>query len=298
MPKKIIHMLFTGAHASPFDVNMAIDAGYDVAVPYTNVSTEAVTALVQDSIYSRPPGYFNHSGLFVGGNDVNAASDMVASAGAAMEKPFELSVMADPNGAYTTSAALVAMIEHQLRSVNGSLQGSNVVILGGGPVGLSAAVLVARQGATPVLARLLPGTADKQAAMEQFLARYEVTAKFIDAQNDDLKRDVLADADVLISAAKAGLEVVSADVLQAARRTVVAADVNAVPPAGIAGVGVMDACVPLTTIEGCASLGALAIGNIKYKTQQQLLQRMLNSESAVVLDFLDAYDSSLELVSN
>jgi Methylene-tetrahydromethanopterin dehydrogenase, N-terminal. len=36
--KSILHMLSTLKHMSPFDVNMAIDAGFDVAIPYTNVA--------------------------------------------------------------------------------------------------------------------------------------------------------------------------------------------------------------------------------------------------------------------
>jgi methylene-tetrahydromethanopterin dehydrogenase len=42
-------------HMSPFDVNMAADAGYKVIVPYINVTIEEVTGLTQHAILSRPP---------------------------------------------------------------------------------------------------------------------------------------------------------------------------------------------------------------------------------------------------
>ena len=43
-------MLAPQKHMSPFDVNMAADAGYKVIVPYMNVELEEVTALIQDAI--------------------------------------------------------------------------------------------------------------------------------------------------------------------------------------------------------------------------------------------------------
>ena len=53
-----------------------------------------------------------------------------------------------------------------------------------------------------------------------------------------------------------------------------ATDVNAVPPAGVEGVGVKDngAPIPGTNAVG---IGALAVGNIKYKTEAGLFDRMI-----------------------
>ena len=53
--KHILHMLTPLKHMSPFDVNMALDAGFDAVVPYVGVSLDDVTGLVQDAIFSRPP---------------------------------------------------------------------------------------------------------------------------------------------------------------------------------------------------------------------------------------------------
>ena len=68
-PKNILHMLTPLKHMSPFDVNMAADAGYKVIVPYINVTLEETTALVQDAIFSRPPNYGVRTGFFIGGKD-------------------------------------------------------------------------------------------------------------------------------------------------------------------------------------------------------------------------------------
>ena len=48
---------------------------------------------------------------------------------------------------------------------------------------------------------------------------------------------------------------------------------NAVPPEGIAGVGVMDDAKPLAGT-AAVGIGALAIGNVKYQTQHRLLVQM------------------------
>jgi methylene-tetrahydromethanopterin dehydrogenase len=53
MAKNILHMMTPLALMSPFDVNMAIDAGYDATVCYTRVSLDEVTGLVQDAMFSR-----------------------------------------------------------------------------------------------------------------------------------------------------------------------------------------------------------------------------------------------------
>ena len=106
MEKRYILHLFTPmAQASPFDINMAYDAGYDGVVPYTHVELEQVAALTQDTIYSRGPKGAKRTGIFIGGRDNGLAADMLDAARKAMVPPFEVSVFADPSGAFTTAAA-------------------------------------------------------------------------------------------------------------------------------------------------------------------------------------------------
>ena len=154
---RILHMLVPAERVSPFDVNMAADAGFEIIIPYTGVGVKQVSALVQDAIFSRPPKRFNSTGVFIGGHDINLAADMFSAAKKAQVPPFEIGLFADPNGAYTTSAALVALVQQQLIDKTGAgLSNRKVVIYGGGPVGLCTAVLVAQQGGEPLLARLTP----------------------------------------------------------------------------------------------------------------------------------------------
>ena len=75
--KHILHMLTPLKHMSPFDVNMALDAGYDAAIAYTNVMLDEVGGLVQDAIFSRPPKTGVRTGMFIGGKNAILALDML-----------------------------------------------------------------------------------------------------------------------------------------------------------------------------------------------------------------------------
>ena len=79
-------------------------------------------------------------------------------------------------------------------------------------------------------------------------------------------------------------------------RLLVAADINAVPPAGLAGVGATDDAKPLAGTRA-VGIGALTIGNVKYQVQQRLLRRMREAEKPVVLDFADALATAREVLA-
>ena len=113
--KHILHMVTPLKHMSPFDVNMALDAGFDAALTYTNVTLEEVTGLVQDAIFSRPPKLGVRTGMFFGGKNALLALDMLEAARKALVPPFGISFFADPAGSFTTAAAMVACVEKMLR---------------------------------------------------------------------------------------------------------------------------------------------------------------------------------------
>src|SRR5204862_5635366 len=78
--KNILHMVTPLKHMSPFDVNMAVDAGYDAVIPYTNVTLDEITGLVQDAIFSRPPKIGARTAMFIAGKNAIAALDMMEKA--------------------------------------------------------------------------------------------------------------------------------------------------------------------------------------------------------------------------
>jgi methylene-tetrahydromethanopterin dehydrogenase len=288
----ILHMFTPGRQMSPFDINMAADAGYQIVVPYCEVGAESITGLTQDTIFSRGPKGVQRTGIFIGGRDALLAADMLERAKAAMVKPFVVSLMADPSGAYTTAAAMVACVEAALLKKTGhGLDGQRVLILGGtGPVGRIAGVIAAQAGAVVSLSSRNGIDVAEQAARETG-SRFAVTMHGISGGDRAAVRSSLAEADVVLACAAAGVQVVSADDLASAQAMKVAADVNAVPPEGIAGVGVMDDARPLAGT-AAVGIGALAIGNVKYQTQHRLLVQMREAEKAVKLGFSEAFSTA------
>ncbi len=127
-------------------------------------------------------------------------------------------------------------------------------------------------------------------------ARFGAMIRGRSASDSEQKRSMLGDCHVLLSCGKAGVRLFSRDELAAARELLVAADVNAVPPEGIEGVGAMDRGKPLVAGSGRAlGIGALAIGNVKFKVQRALFEKMRSSDRPVFLDFRDAFELAREL---
>lgn len=294
----ILHMFSAAPNLSPFDVNMAIDAGWQHCIPYTGLQTGQIADLTQDAIFSRGPKGVKRTGAFIGGRDIHVANAMLQAAQQAMVPPFEISVFADPSGAFTTAAGMVACAEKYYRDAAGkSLEGSTAVVFGGtGPVGMTCAMLVAGAGARAVI--VSHESADKaQKIADTCSERYGASLEGADGGSDAAIERLLGQADLVFNAAKAGVQVLEESHLASAENVRVLCDVNAVPPAGIAGVGVMDDGVPVgATPSGALGIGALAVGNVKYKTQQGLLQQMLETEQPVYLDYRHALETARGLV--
>ena len=292
----ILHMFTPGRQMSPFDINMSADAGYQIVVPYSGVDIGAISALTQDVIFSRGPTGVSRTGIFIGGRDAILAADMLDKSVKAMVKPFVVSVMADPSGAYTTAAAMIACVEAALQRSHGhGLEGQKVVVIGGaGPVGRIACVIAAQAGARVCLSNR-DGLVEAETAAGVTGVRFGVTLQGVSGESHDTVHASLADADVILACAAAGVQVLSAADLSHARRLKVAADVNAVPPSGIAGIGVMDNGVPLADTQA-VGIGALAIGNVKYQTQHRLLVRMHDSHTPLVLSFPEAFATARQFL--
>ncbi len=292
--KNILHMLTPLRQISPFDVNMALDAGFDAVVPYVGVQLPEVAGLVQDAIFSRPPDAGANTGVFLAGKDALLALDMLEAAKKAMVPPFRLSVFADPAGSFTTAAAMVAKVEKALqKNFRRGLKDTRIAVFGGtGVVGFCAAVIAAREGARVTLAGYdgAERVARLAAGIEQ---RFKLKVAAVDASGDGEKRGIIAASDVVLACARAGVQVLSARQL-AGTGLLVAADVNAVPPAGIEGLAVNADAVPLDATKA-VGIGALAVGNVKYKVQAGLFRKMTQSGKTVTLDFQDAFSLAREI---
>ena len=293
--KYILHMVTPLKHMSPFDVNMAVDAGCDVVITHTDVSLGEVSGLVQDAIFSRPPKTGARTGMFFGGKNAVLALDMMAAAKKALVTPFGLSLFADPAGSFTTAAALVACAEKTLRQrKNRDLRGLKVAVFGAtGVVGFSAGVIAAFEGAKVVLVGY-DGIRRVSDAAKEIKTRFGVDVTPADGSDDAKKASILADAEVVFSAGRAGVRVLSKAQIEAARNLLLAADVNAVPPSGIEGLEANANGTPLTA-SGALGIGPLAIGGVKYKTEFGLFQKMISATKPVHFDFREAFALAREL---
>lgn len=292
----ILHMLSPQKHMSPFDVNMAADAGYKVIVPYINVAQEEVVPLVQDAIFSRPPDYGVRTGFFIGGKDAILALDMLEAAKKAMVPPFQCSVFADPAGSFTTAAAMVACVEKLLKLKFRTWKGTKVAVFGAtGVVGFAASIITALEGAeVSLVAHRGIERVIKNAEISK--QRFGVDLKAVPGETDEQKAAIAAEAEVVFAAAAAGVQVLSKKHLAGAPRLLACADVNAVPPAGVDGMELFmnGELLPGSNIQG---VGPLAIGDIKYKTESGLFKQMIASKEPLMLDFRHAFSLARQLVA-
>lgn len=295
--RTILHMFTPGKQMSPFDVNMGLDAGYDVAVPYCEVDIDNIVAMTQDAIFSRGPKGVASTGIFIDGRDVVLAADMLEQARSAMVPPFEVSVFADPSGAYTTASALVAAVERQLRNAhNTDFAGRRVLVLGGnGAVGRIAGALASQLGAQVWLSNRR-STEEATRVADETNKRFNAHTEGVLIRTNEMLQAALSDTDIVFAAASAGVQVISEDQRAAARRLLVAADVNAVPPAGIAGIGVMDDGKRIGD-SNAVGIGALAIGNIKYQVQHRLFVKMREANKPVYLGCEEAMAMAREVAA-
>lgn len=199
MKRSILHMLDPMPNNSPFDVNMALDAGFDVLMPYSNVKLDSVYGLTQDAIFSRGPSGVKKTGIFIGGRDIGLAMDMIKTAKDAMVPPFEVSVFADPSGAFTTAAALVACVEKELKDKHGKeLKDCKALVFGGtGPVGIATGVIASLAGAdTALVDHLLVEVAND--AAKEYNRRTNSRLTGAKAGSDEEKIALIADADYFL----------------------------------------------------------------------------------------------------
>jgi methylene-tetrahydromethanopterin dehydrogenase len=272
--RHILHFVTPLKNVSPFDVNMAADAGFEVIVPYTDVDLKEVTGLVQDAIFSRAPEDGKRTAVLLGGREPMLALDMLEAAKKAMIPPhFEISVMADPSGAFTTAAGMLAVAEKHLKAKGKTLEGRRVAVFGAtGPVGKIAGLIAAKAGAKVTLVGY-DGLQRVTAAAEAFGERFGVALIPADGSDEAKKQAVVEGAELVLAAGRAATQILSRTQLAAAKGLLVAIDVNAVPPAGLEGVGAFDDGTPIAGTSGVGA-GALAVGNVKFKTEHELLASM------------------------
>jgi methylene-tetrahydromethanopterin dehydrogenase len=246
-------------------------------------------------MFSRAPQDAAKTVLFIGGRDAMLALDMASAAKKSMFPPFEVSAFADPSGAFTTAAAMIALVEKHLAAQGGSLDGANVSVFGAkGVVGGVVGLIAADAGAKVTLVGYDQSDVVPRKSQE-FSRRFSRSFNVADGSTEEGRRAAVAQADVVLAAGRAGTQILSRAELSAAKRLKVVADINAVPPAGIEGV---EAKAKGTAYgEDAVAVGALVIGNVKFKVQHTLLRGLHETDKALFVDYRDAFRVAREIVA-
>jgi methylene-tetrahydromethanopterin dehydrogenase len=273
----LLFFLDTERIASPFDVCMAYDAGFNAVIPYENVTPEDAKKIVQDAIFSRGPKGAKHTCFFIGGKDIVKAEEISEVVKNAMFPPFEASIVIDPGGAYTTAAAAVAKVEEALASHKlGSLKDKTCAVLGTGAVGRIIAVLLTKLGCDVTIASLNPKrtNGDEYAAevAEILRSKYGADVQGVFAPTPAKKFEILKKAEVIFCAGTRGVRVIEKKLLQKLKLMKVMADINAIPPLGIEGIKLEDDMREI--VPGIYGVGALTIGRLKHKVEKEMLKEV------------------------
>jgi hypothetical protein len=287
--KKILLQLDSDRAPSVFDAVTAYDAGVDVLLQYGGVAPEEVRDLVYGEMFTRGPADLKNSAVFIGGTDVGTGEAMLAEAKGAFFGPVSVSVMLDSRGCNTTSASAVVKLTSA-----GDVAGRKVVVLAGtGPVGRRAAGLLALEGADVTIAETLPTDtlARAEAACAAVAERFGVSVTPAAAAGVDAVAAVLEGAEAVLCTGAAGIELIPEELWRTHGSLRVLADVNAVPPLGVAGA---KATWNGEDVDGKLVYGALGIGGLKMSVHKRSIARLFESND-LVLDAEGIFESAKEL---
>ncbi|MFX1425697.1 MAG: NAD(P)-dependent methylenetetrahydromethanopterin dehydrogenase [Promethearchaeota archaeon] len=295
--EKICYFFDTDDNASPFDINMAYDAGFDVVIPISKMTADQVPKLVQDAIFSRKPKA--PTTFFIGGSNVKEGEKIAKTVLESLVPPFECPVIIDPRGSHTTASSVVAKTievaeDHNLHD----LKGKKVVILGSGPVGRIAALIAAKLNCKTYLVETWDKSSEmfirnlaKELTKEAGENATEIVGVF--APYDKQKLEIIKDADIIWSLAAAGVQILSKDLLSKLKDKIVI-DINLVPPYGIEGLKPKDNNREIyPTIFG---IGALALGRLKSNIEANILKEASITKGKKIFDYNYAFEEANKIL--
>jgi methylenetetrahydrofolate/methylenetetrahydromethanopterin dehydrogenase (NADP+) len=280
--RTILIQLDSDPQPSVFDRVVAIDAGADLVFSYGGVQPAQVQSMVHGAIFTRGPKDLKRTAVFIGGSDVAAGEKLLAEVRKHMLPQFGLrvSVLIDANGANTTAAAAVRAAARHLE-----LKSVKALVLGGtGPVGQRVARLLAGQGAEVRVGSRQRSRAEKTCeAIRVAVANARLTP--LAAGTPDEIRAALQGCELVIAAGAAGVILLPRYSRIGTLDLQVAIDLNAVPPAGIEGVEVMDKGAERG---GFLAYGAIGVGETKMKIHKAAIARLFEAND-LILDAEEVY---------
>lgn len=272
--QRILLQLDTDLQPSVFDAVVAVDAGVEQLLRHGGVTPENVIGLVHGAMFTRGPEDLKSTAIFLGGSDVSRAEQVAEKVAQCFFGPLRVSVLMDANGSNTTAAAAVlAAAKHA------DLSQATCLVLGGtGPVGQRAARLLAREGArVRVASRTLARAEEACSAVSRRVAGAQLTA--VAPQDLASLAQALDGVQVVIAAGAAGVELLPAEALAQAKELRVAIDLNAVPPASIAGIAATDKAKQHGSV---TCYGALGVGGAKMKIHKAAIARLFERNDQIL----------------
>ncbi len=288
---RVLLQLDTDQHPSSFDAIVAIDSGVDHLLQYARVAPERLEGLVHGGMFTRGPQDLRYTAVFIGGSDVELGQRILDKVVHTYFGPFRMSVMMDGNGCNTTASAAVLCAGRHV-----TWAGTTALVLGGtGPVGTRVARLLLREGARVLLASRTRSRA--QQAIDALLAalggELEPVLQPIGLDSEGDLNNALQTSEALFACGAAGIELLSENQTAAAANVRVAVDLNAVPPAGIAGIAPTD----FGQSRGQrVDYGALGVGGLKMKIHRRAIAALFESNDRI-LDTEAIYDLGRQLVT-
>jgi len=303
--KKILIQLDSDKHASTFDGIVAYDAGADVVQCYAGITPPDVRSLVLSAFFTRGIPDLNSIAVWIGGSDVDIGEQVLEEARRSFFGPFQVSLMLDSNGCNTTASTAVAKLARRAE-----LRGRAALVIGPGPVGLRAAVLLAREGCSVQLASVPPelfGTRFNPELAKRTLESGRKAAEgfhgspsaesggsiqVVDVSESAGLENLLGPAEILIASGPAGLCILPRSLWATKSNLKWLIDFNLTEPLGIEGIQPGD---DFAEYDGKQALGALAIGNPKMKVHKACIARLFERND-LVLDTQGVYGIARELI--
>lgn len=274
MSRKILLQLDSDPQPSVFDGVVAIDSGIDFLLRHGGVTPAMVRNLVHGAMFTRGGEELKNTAVFISGSDVTAGEQLLHAVRESFFGPVRVSAMLDSNGANTTAAAAVVSAGRHLALGPGAIA---LVLGASGPVGQRVVRMLAREGVDVRVASRKKTHAEAvchritMAAPGALLSPYSIT-------DTDLA-SLLDGVQLVISAGAAGVQILDSATREACSSLQVAIDLNAVPPAGIAGIEPTDKA---TKNGKQICYGALGVGGLKMKIHKAALRQLFESNQRVL----------------
>ena len=303
--KKILLQLDNDKFASTFDCIVAYDAGVDVVQSYGGVTPQDVRGLILSAFFTRGIPDLKDLAVWIGGSDVAVGEQLLAEASRTFFGPFKISLMLDSNGCSTTASTAIAKLARQT-----DLRGKGALVIGPGPVGLRAAVLLAGEGCkvrlTSITSQLLGERFNAELADRTLASGRKAAGIFhsspaatsggglgVEELADTGALDRLLDqAEVVVAAGPAGLRVLPLDSWSKKPGVKWLLDFNLTEPLGIEGIKPGD---DFAAYGDKHALGALAIGNPKMKVHKACIAKLFERND-LVLDTEGVYSIAKQLL--